>query len=380
MELEALSEVIDRLFENDAACHSDGASMVALYRELSRLQCYVTEATGSFETAQGYVADGARDAASWLASRCDMARRDAKRTLGTARALRELPSCERAWSTGELSGAKVGLIASCARDSTRAALVRDEEMLLHHARSLSYAQFSHLCRYWSQCADPDRAERDAEAIRARRDVSLTKSFAGTYLGTITLDPISGEIVTDELSRLEKELFDKDWKAAKESLGREPRLADLARSPAMRRADALVEMAIRSRTAPHDGRRPVPLLTVLVGYETLAGRICELASGTIVTPGSLLSFLDEAEVERAVFGPNGRVEVSERQRLFSGATRRAIELRDRQCTHPCCDAPMTRCQVDHIVPFSLGGRTTQDNGRLLCGYHNRLRNTRPPPEG
>jgi len=36
--------------------------------------------------------------------------------------------------------------------------------------------------------------------------------------------------------------------------------------------------------------------------------------------------------------------------------------------------------DHIQPFSAGGPTTQELGRLLRGFHNRLRNQRPPPDG
>ena len=113
--------------------------------------------------------------------------------------------------------------------------------------------------------------------------------------------------------------------------------------------------------------------------TLSGRICQLANGTVVTPGSLVPWLDQAIVERAVFEPEGRVEVSATTRLFTGATRRAIELRDRGCRHDYCDEPLDRCQVDHIQPASQGGPTTQENGRLLCGYHNRLRNQRPPPD-
>jgi hypothetical protein len=86
------------------------------------------------------------------------------------------------------------------------------------------------------------------------------------------------------------------------------------------------------------------------------------------------------VERVVFGPDRRIEVSATARLFSGATRRAIELRDRACTHPYCDRPAAECQADHVVPWIAGGPTTQENGRLLCPFHNRLRNKppRPPP--
>jgi 5-methylcytosine-specific restriction endonuclease McrA len=100
---------------------------------------------------------------------------------------------------------------------------------------------------------------------------------------------------------------------------------------------------------------------------------------VVAPGSLVPWLDEALIERAVFGPDARVEIGTTSRLFTGATRRAIELRDRECTHPYCDLPADRCQVDHILPYASGGPTNQENGRLLCGYHNRLRNQRPPPD-
>ncbi len=40
-------------------------------------------------------------------------------------------------------------------------------------------------------------------------------------------------------------------------------------------------------------------------------------------------------------------------------------------------PPQRCQIDHIVPYSKGGETTQENGRVYCSFHNRLRNHEPP---
>jgi hypothetical protein len=193
-------------------------------------------------------------------------------------------------------------------------------------------------------------------------------------------PISGEIFSNELHRLEDELFEEDWKEARERLGFDPQADDLLRTPGQRRTDALEEMARRSATAPVDGICPKPLFSVLVDFPTLGGlgRICELAGGMVLTPGSLLPWLDRALIERAVFQPPDRVQVSEKARLFTGATRRGIQLRDRECTHPYCDRPAVDCQVDHIQPFAENGPTTQSNGRLLCGFHNRLRTQRPPP--
>ena len=248
------------------------------------------------------------------------------------------------------------------------------------AKELKFAEFCRVLAYWEQHANPDGAAESDMERRARRDVYLTQSVEGMWLGAITLDPISGSIVSDELRRLENELFEADRAKARLELGREPKLHELARTSPQRRADALVEMATRSGTAPADGRRPEPLFSVLVGYETMYGRIVQMANGQVVSPDSLFRWFDSASFERAVFAPGRRVEVSITSRFFTGATRRAIELRDKECTHDYCDLPADQCQIDHIIPYSQGGPTTQENGAVACPFHNRQRYERPPPDG
>jgi hypothetical protein len=217
------------------------------------------------------------------------------------------------------------------------------------------------------------------ARQARRDAYLVPSPDG-YLGRMNLDFIEGAIVAKELHRLAEELFKADWAKAKEELGRDPHMDELARTPAQRRADALVEMATRSASAPADGRRPEPLFTVVIDYPTLAGRISQLEQGPAVPPGSLLRWMDEATFERIIFSPRKRAECSVTSRFFTGATRRAIEIRHRECQHEYCDLSAEKCQIDHIVPYSQGGLTVQENGQVLCEFHNRLRYERPPPGG
>lgn len=167
-----------------------------------------------------------------------------------------------------------------------------------------------------------------------------------------------------------------------------RLRDLRdgveRTVAQRRADALVEMAMRSATAPADGLRPRPLFTVTIGIDHF-NWMCHTASGTLIEPDLLIPLLSDADIERIVYDPpNRRVEAS-RRRTFVGAMRRIIEVRDRHCQHPSgCDQPAHRCDVDHIEPHSRGGITCICNGQLLCTYHNRIlkaqqdtRASRPP---
>src|SRR5690606_16161676 len=128
------------------------------------------------------------------------------------------------------------------------------------------------------------------------------------------------------AEIERELFEADWAAAKERLGRTPLVAELGRTSEQRRADAMTEMAIRARTAPADGRRPAPLFTVVVGLETLQGPILELFNRTVITPGTAARWLTDADVERIVFDPPSRViDVGTQRRFFRGALRRALEI-------------------------------------------------------
>ena len=387
MELENFRTSLEALVASGADNYGDCESMEELHEMLARLESFVTEATAAFEAGEQWAADGAKTAASWIATRCRVARSGAKRRVRLGRTLRHLPAVAQAWRDGAIGGDQAQAIASARRHRTEASMSRDEEMLVAQAKEMGFEDFSRALDYWKQLADPDGADASDEERKASRDVFLESSLGGMWLGQMTLDPISGSIVAAELNRLEHDLFEADCAEAKELLGRTARIDELARTSGQRRADALVEMAARSRTAPADGIRPAPLFSVFVGYETIHGRICELENGTVLAPSALDQWMDSAYFERAIFTPSNRVDVSVRSRLFTGGTRRAIELRDRICTHPYCYEPAENCQGDHIEPYAAGGLTTQDNGRLLCGFHNRLRNQReghpdqrqrPPP--
>lgn len=378
MQLQELSEAIDRLVVCSPSTFADGESIVTLHRLQARLDAVVTAATAAFDASGEWAADGAQSSAAWVATRTRLPKRTVRRRIRLGRHLRHLPVVERAWRAGELSEPQAAAVADLRNDATEEVLERDEELLVEYARTLRFEEFSRVLSYWMQRADPAGTEDRAESQYRDRDAYLDKSFGGMWLGTMTFDPVSGAIVSTEHERIKDELFRADWEEARERLGHDPKIDDLRRTAGQRRADAWVEMATRSASAPPGARRPAPLFSVLVGYETLYGPICELAQGIVVSPGSLLPWLNQAEVERAVFSPPARVEVSERTRFFTGATRRSVQLRDRQCTNEFCDRPAQICEVDHITPFSVGGLTTQANGRLLCGFHNRLRNQRPPP--
>lgn len=78
---------------------------------------------------------------------------------------------------------------------------------------------------------------------------------------------------------------------------------------------------------------------------------------------------ETWLRRLWTAPGGRdlVAMDSRRRLFSGALRQLIGLRDATCRVPWCDAPAR--QIDHITPHARGGETSAANAMGECQRHN-----------
>jgi hypothetical protein len=49
-------------------------------------------------------------------------------------------------------------------------------------------------------------------------------------------------------------------------------------------------------------------------------------------------------------------------------RRVVILRDRHCAFPGCGQKPAACQVHHLIPRSMGGKTALTNLALLCHFH------------
>jgi hypothetical protein len=179
-----------------------------------------------------------------------------------------------------------------------------------------------------------------------------------------LSAIDAEIVKNELDRLVRQITLAD------------RGAGIERTPAERRAAALVLMASRSLSST--GTAPRPLFEIIVGDLT-ARRVCELASGTVVHPDDLVPYIDTAVMQAFLFDTDSTIISASRKRTFTGALRRAIMVRDRRCRHESqCPVPGRECDIDHIRPAAKGGRTTQSNGRCGCHGHNRIPKFRDHP--
>lgn len=342
-----------------------GALLIDLERVQSRLEAARARLTGVWDARLAWAPDGARSGAGWLAWRCRTPIGVERTAVRLARQLRTMPATAAAFSAGTIGRHHVAALAAVRRPSTEEAFGRDEAKLVEHATVLDWQRFTRVLAYWLQAADPDGVEPDAQAQRDARYLHLSRVGDCWRLDGY-LDPVAGTIVNEALERVSEELFRSEWADHHD-------LARISR-PAQRRADALVEVCRRGTATQRRSRKPRPLVSVFCGEDTFR-RMCELADGTVISPGTVAADLDAADIERVVWDGPSRILDLGAQRRFVGAARRALELRDRGCTEPGCDQPARRCEGDHIQDWAQDGATHPDNGRLRCWKHHH-RPTKP----
>lgn len=357
----------------------DGLQGFVVRLEVERARSAVVSALvlAEWDARRVWSGDGSRSAAHRLARSTDISLRSARGAMFRARRVGHMPVVVAAVMEGRLSLDHLDLLAQANTPARRARFARDEQFLIDGCVRLDFPDAVRYVRYWELRADgelggdgsdgdgggggdgdgDDGGDGSVPLVVSRLHASRT--FDDTVVIDGVLNAVDGAIVERELDRV-AELF----RVADKRAGVE-------RTGSQRRAAALVEMAARSAVAPVGGRRPLPLFTVLVGERTLEW-LCELSNGVVVRPKEILPFLSEALIESVLFdGPSTVISVSSK-RTFTGALRRAVQVRDRRCRHPSgCEVPAERCDVDHIRPHVVDGLTSQANGRLECPPHNQI---------
>jgi hypothetical protein len=218
----------------------------------------------------------------------------------------------------------------------------------------------------------DQALIDAKHAETQRSLHHSQTLDGLWATRGTFAPEGGHIITRAIDALT-----------------DPTNIDPVevRSPAQRRADALVDICSFYLTHNTDlvtsgGEKPH--VTVTVDYDILKGTVDRLPEidGTPVTPNTIRRITCDAGIIPMLLGSDSEpLDVGRKARTIPTALRRALEHRDTGCTWPGCDAPASWCDAHHIIHWADGGNTSLNNTRLLCRtHHTAIHNTKqPPPE-
>lgn len=212
---------------------------------------------------------------------------------------------------------------------------------------------------------PAEVESEEAGLRLGRSFRRVRSCAGFSVFELRLDPEGAAIVESAVDALS---------APRPDLCLDGGVGEVdPRTPATRRADALLEIVGRGVAAPEGvTRSPRTTLVVTMSLEALLEQVRGaglLETDAALSPSAVRRLACEAGIVPMVLGARSEVlDLGYTQRLFTPAQRRALAVRDGGCSFPDCTVPPQWCDAHHVVHWLFGGRTDLLNGALLCGRH------------
>jgi hypothetical protein len=173
-----------------------------------------------------------------------------------------------------------------------------------------------------------------------------------------LDPEGGQIVSTALGLA----------TSPDAEGEPPR------SPAQRRADALVEVCRWFLDHQHQkpGGRHRPHLNVIINLkDLLAGKGGRAVDGTELGAAVTQALACDSVLHRVLMkGRSTILDYGTSTRTIPAPLWNALVIRDEHCRFPGCDRPHAWSDAHHVVHWARGGETKLSNLLLLCRRHHR----------
>ncbi len=377
-----LHAAVDAVLLGDPTDCSDtalGAEIVGLRAAIDRLEAHFAHLTWTAHQRGLGAADGSPSTAAWLRRHTGMREGDARSAIEAGEASDALPHTATAWRTGTISAGAARTIFGARVDGHDTKLRAIEPLLLEMARDGVTRQLQQACAHFRACAQAEGTEpRDLDGL------TLSQTYGGRTVLNASLSSSAAEIVTTAIHAFTDP----------------PQNTD-PRTPARRRADALVriaEVALAQAARPNPNRpdgltsdglalaqlggadsdgpvRARPSCTIVIDWPTLhngdLGRINGDYTGTL-HPSDVERLLCDCTVARVVTGPTSLpIDVSPTKRTIPTSLRRALIVRDQGCRYPGCRKPAGWCDAHHVIHWQHGGQTILNNLVLLCDHHHHV---------
>ena len=348
--------------------------------------------------------------ASVLRDQAGKTKHQARKTLGTAEVLDEMPGLRAAVDSGEVALANAERLADAAQRTAPEA-VDSASDLLAMAKEMAPDEFAREASAWTQRHQPDHGHQDWLEKRRQRYLKTWRQKDGSVRLNGLLDPETGTRICNRLQSAAEHLHRQDQTTARtnrENSGLGPAsgpgsgsAADgqtaseglaFGESPAgsegsaatsgeglrswdQLRADALDLLTSGDADGPKasGGGRPKAEIIAVADIGVLTGENpaghCEIPGAGPVPPEVLQRIACDAQLTGVIFADGKPLYHGSTVRTATGAQWRMLIARDRGCIG--CGAPPEQCQAHHIVPYARARRTDIDNLVLVCWrcHHN-----------
>jgi hypothetical protein len=332
---------------------------------------------------------GAQDAAAWVAGKTRQTRREAKADLKLAKKLDQHPALAAAMEAGRANPAQARVIFTAVdRLPTTGDFavsveqrVTAEEHLVALAEEHDAQALAVLGRRVFEVIAPELTEQfEGRALRAeearalrRTTFSMSEDAEGACHGRFRIPVLHGQMLHKMLLALTHDT-DPDLPAPVRHGVAFTRLIEIVPATSLPKTGGCSATIVVTMT-----------LRQLLGDLEQAG-VCTLDTGGAISAAEAHRLACAAGIIPVVLGGKSQVlDVGRRRRFHTEAQRIAMGVRDGGCTTEGCDTPPGLCHAHHDQPWSQGGPTNIQTGRLLCGHHHRRLHdpnyrTTPHPNG
>ena len=343
-----------------ATVRIDRCDATALRNELARMKqvqskfdAQLARFTHAADAAGAFIGTGSRDTAEWLAKETGTSARKNRNASELGEAMSKSDALADAVSSGELSSDKASMIVGAAGDEVV------DDTLLEAVADLPLNAVKPEVERWRARQHPDRDADVAEVQRSRRYLRLTGQADGMTRVDGLLDPESGAIVRSALDGIMNLSFNDGT----------------TRTRDQRCADALTQLSHAAAKGEIKGGRSNTKLLATVPFETITERAGERGVthvGATLDPATVRKLACDAGIHRVITGPGSSIlDFGHETRLVSENLFLALVARDHHCRWPGCTIRATWCDAHHIIEWTEGGPTTDENCALLCHRHHQL---------
>jgi hypothetical protein len=332
---------------------------------------------------------------------------DALRIKRRARLFNQYPEIADVFGDSRIAVGQVDAMAS-AQQHPRAGGQFGEfaEIFIEQAERLEYDDFADVVKHFVVQADQDGAFADQKFHEDQRTASVRVDDGAIRVHASGGDPLRSVEMKEIFERAVETEAHKDFETRRGEHGDDALAHPMPRSGDQRRFDAIYAIFMASVVAPANGKRPQPLVNIVIDPTTSlevlakyglidltdsdpadndltdsdptdvakvdpASRRCATSTGVAVHPHVALQAMFAGSVRRVMVDAHDVViNMGRKQRLFTGKARQAAQLLAVRCGFRGCDVAAEFCDVDHVAPWVGGGETDQANSLPLCGSHDR----------
>lgn len=351
MYVEALREMVEGL---EVPGNCDSLRELLPIRDL--LEAKICSAVEEVEHGGEWALEGSVSMVSWLRANGAMTAGAAKSLTVTAARLAALPVTTAAYESGALSTDQVRAIVAKVAERHVELFASHEAALVPTLIPMTVTEVAQTMEEWKQRADAlDPLPEDADP---KRELFFSKTFAATREMKGSFATEYGEVIDTALG-----------------LAKTKDAEDEHRSPAQRRADALIDICrfYLDNQAANPARRHRPHVNVIVDVKDVErGGPGRFASGEVAPAAFIEALGRDCNLHRVL--ARGRSAILDYGRSARSAPPdlfNALVMRDGGCREPGCDRPAAWCDAHHIAMWEAGGETSIDNMVLRCSRHHHL---------